>query len=177
MKYNKIFFLFCFLFTINFFLSGCGFPQIKIGQNTYNYDENKPCAKNYHDKDEAYITWVKHDNLSYDSAYNVAMQSITELNLSVASYGQIIFTDKATGIILLTQKFKFEDNSLPDIIYLTTTIIVKKDGNGSIIEIKTPGTKIRMGRAGRKYTIKLGSKSNFGNCIFFEIMDRRLNKA
>lgn len=170
MKYNKIFFLFCFLFTINFFLLGCGFPQIKIGQNTYNYDENKPCAKNYHDEDKAYITWVRYENLSYDSAYNVAMQSITELNLSVASPGQIIFTDKATGTILLTSKFIFgnKTSDYPDIIYTTTTIIVRKDANGSIIEIKKPGW------GGNRM---LGSGYNFNNCIFFEIMDRRLNKA
>lgn len=98
------------------------------------------------------------------------MQSITELNLNVVSHGQIIFTDKATGTILLTKKIIFgnKTSDYPDIIYTTTTIIVRKDANGSIIEIKKPGWGgARM----------LGSGYNFNNCIFFEIMDRRLNKA
>lgn len=158
-----------FLAAISLFF-GCGIYQIKIGQNVYTYNENKPCAKNYHNEEKAYIAWVKYENLSYDSAYNFALQSITELSLNnVVSPGQVIFTDKATGTILLTRKFIFgnKTSDYPDIIYSTTTIIVKKDGIGSIIEIKN--------RGGDGIPIPSSGKEN--TCIFFEIMDRRLNKA
>lgn len=146
-------------------LTGCGsLSQVRIGQNIYTVNENKPCANknNY----SASGTRVKYENLPYSSAYDIALQSVAELNLTYIMQGDIVFKDKNMGVILVNNKFisKKPRSNNPDIFYTSQTILIRKDGNGSIIEIKRPvtgGNVIIIGNA---------------DCFFFEIVDRRLNR-
>lgn len=164
-KIQKIYCLFLFATLVGSLLTACGsLSQLRIGQTIYTVDESKPCANknNY----SASGTRVKYENLHYSTAYDIALQSVTELNLTYIMQGDIVFKDKNMGIILVNNKFIFKKprSNNPDILYTSQLILIRKDGNGSIIEIKRPvtgGSVIIIGNA---------------DCFFFEIVDRRLNR-